>query len=96
MAHIVVGPPDEAGQPFRWQIAQELTACGPGLKKQLYTFPKLITKMINVTQTKNIPNVNLIACEMASQLNISAMSLMMPQGSPSDEVVDKKKYKCSQ
>ena len=52
--------------------------------------------MINVTQTKNIPNVNLIACEMASQLNISAMSLMMPQGSPSDEIVDKKKYECSQ
>ena len=96
MAHIVVGPPDEAGQPFRWQIAQELTACGPGLKKQSYTFPKLITKMINVTQTKNIPNVNLIACEIASQLNISAMSLMIPQGSPSDEIVDKKKYECSQ
>ena len=51
--------------------------------------------MINVTQTKNIPNVNLIACEMASQLNISAMSLMMPQGSPSDKIVDKKKYECS-
>ena len=92
MAHIVVGPPDEAGQPFRWHIAQELTASGPGLKKQSYK----ITKMINVTQTKNIPNVNLIACEMASQLNISAMSLMMPQGSPSDKIVDKKKYECSQ